>query len=114
MSKQRKHTVSIHKSVYHDVNTGAYAALGGPFYIKKLLGKAHYLVRASDAFYHEVSPACFEATLKNSKHRFIIIFQRSFATMLSILRKWHVFVQKKSTFSKFEKSILRKNRVLSL
>tara|TARA_R100000231_G_scaffold130465_1_gene102143 strand:+ start:2713 stop:2973 length:261 start_codon:yes stop_codon:yes gene_type:complete len=68
MSKQRKHTVSIHKSVYHDVNTGAYAALGGPFYIKKLLGKAHYLVRASDAFYHEVSPACFEATLENSKH----------------------------------------------
>ena len=44
MSKQRKHTVSIHKSVYHDVNTGAYAALGGPFYIKKLLGKAHQLV----------------------------------------------------------------------
>ena len=68
MSKQRKHTVSIHKSVYHDVNTGAYAALGGPFYIKKLLGKAHYLIRASDAFYHVVSPACFEATLENSKH----------------------------------------------
>ena len=66
MSKQRKHTVSIHKSVYHDVNTGAYAALGGPFYIKKLLGKAHYLVRASDAFYHEVSPACFEATVARS------------------------------------------------
>ena len=35
MSKQRNHMQSIHKSVYHDVNTGAYAALGGPFYIKK-------------------------------------------------------------------------------
>ena len=53
--------------IYHDVNTGAYAALGGPLFIKKLLGKAHYLVRASDAFYHEISPACFEATLANLK-----------------------------------------------
>ena len=45
---------------------GAYAALGGPLYIKNYLGKAHYLIQASDSFFHEITPACFEATMKRS------------------------------------------------
>ena len=35
MSKTRIHTLSLHKNKFMDVNTGPYAALGGPLYIKK-------------------------------------------------------------------------------
>ena len=40
MSKQRNHMQTLHKEVFEDVNVGAYAALGGPFYVKKILGKS--------------------------------------------------------------------------
>ena len=43
---QRKHTLSIHKKDFFDKSKGAYAALGGPLYIKEYLGEAHYLVQA--------------------------------------------------------------------
>ena len=41
---------------FFDESKGAYAALGGPLYIKNYLGKAHYLIQASDSFFHEVTP----------------------------------------------------------
>ena len=34
--------------------------------IKKILGKSHYLIKASESFYHEVTPQCFEMTMKRS------------------------------------------------
>ena len=49
-----------------DESKGPYAALGGPLFVKKILGKAHYLIQASDSFYHEISPACFKATVARS------------------------------------------------
>ena len=66
MSKTRVHNLSIHKKDFADPTKGPYAALGGPFYIKKILGKSHYLIKASESFYHEVTPACFEQTIKRS------------------------------------------------
>tara|TARA_B100000886_G_C20189016_1_gene393459 strand:+ start:137 stop:391 length:255 start_codon:yes stop_codon:yes gene_type:complete len=66
MSKERQHTKSIHKNDFFDKSKGAYAALGGPLYIKKILGKATYLIQASDSFYHEITPACFKATVERS------------------------------------------------
>ena len=66
MSKTRVHSLSIHKKDFFDESKGAYAALGGPLYIKNYLGKAHYLIQASDSFFHEITPACFEATIERS------------------------------------------------
>ena len=66
MSKERQHTKSIHKNDFFDESKGPYAALGGPLFVKKILGKAHYLIQASDSFYHEISPACFKATVARS------------------------------------------------
>ena len=66
MSKERVHTKSLHKKEFFDKTKGPYAALGGPLYIKKYLGKATYLIQASDSFYHEISPACFKATIARS------------------------------------------------
>ena len=66
MSKERQHTKSIHKNDFFDESKGPYAALGGPLYIKKILGKATYLIQASDSFYHEITPACFKATVERS------------------------------------------------
>mgnify|MGYP003142094197 CR=1 FL=1 len=63
---QRKHTLSIHKKDFFDKSKGAYAALGGPLYIKEYLGEAHYLIQASESFFHEITPACFEATVERS------------------------------------------------
>ena len=66
MSKTRIHNLSLHKNKFRDETVGPYAALGGPFYIKKILGKSHYLIKASESFYHEVTPQCFEQTMKRS------------------------------------------------
>ena len=66
MSKTRIHNLSLHKDKFRDETVGPYAALGGPFYIKKILGKSHYLIKASECFYHEVTPQCFEMTIKRS------------------------------------------------
>ena len=66
MSKTRVHSLSIHKKDFFDKSKGAYAALGGPLYIKNYLGKAHYLIQASDSFFHEITPACFKATMERS------------------------------------------------
>ena len=66
MSKTRVHSLSIHKKDFFDASKGAYAALGGPLYIKNYLGKAHYLIQASDSFFHEITPACFKATIERS------------------------------------------------
>ena len=66
MSKTRIHSLSLHKYKFRDEKVGPYAALGGPFYIKKILGKSHYLIKASESFYHEVTPACFEQTINRS------------------------------------------------
>ena len=66
MSKTRQHCLSIYKKDFTDKAKGPYAALGGPFYIKKILGKSHYLIKASESFYHEVTPQCFEQTMKRS------------------------------------------------
>ena len=37
------------KNDFFDESKGPYAALGGPLYIKKILGKATYLIQASDS-----------------------------------------------------------------
>ena len=66
MSKTRVHSLSLHKDKFRDKDVGPYAALGGPFYIKKILGKSHYLIKASESFYHEITPACFKETIKRS------------------------------------------------
>ena len=66
MSKTRIHSLSLHKDKFNDETLGPSAALGGPFYIKKILGKSHYLIKASENFYHEVTPECFECTMKRS------------------------------------------------
>ena len=66
MSKTRVHNLSLHKDKFNDTTIGPAAALGGPFYIKKILGKSHYLIKASESFYHEVTPACFEQTVNRS------------------------------------------------
>ena len=66
MSKTRVHNLSLHKDKFNDTTIGPAAALGGPFYIKKILGKSHYLIKASESFYHEVTPACFEQTVSRS------------------------------------------------
>ena len=66
MSKTRVHNLSLHKDKFNDTTIGPAAALGGPLYIKKILGKSHYLIKASESFYHEITPACFEQTLKRS------------------------------------------------
>ena len=66
MSKTRVHNLSLHKNKFRDETVGPYAALGGPFYIKKILGKSHYLIIASESFYHEVTPACFEQSVNRS------------------------------------------------
>ena len=66
MSKTRQHCLSIYKKDFTDKAKGPYAALGGPFYVKKILGKTHYLIQASESFYHEVTPQCFEMTVKRS------------------------------------------------
>lgn len=66
MSKTRVHSLSIHKDKLLDEAVGPYAALGGPFYVKKILGKSHYLIEASATIYHEVTPACFEQTMARS------------------------------------------------
>ena len=66
MSKTRIHNLSLHKDKFRDETVGPYAALGGPFYIKKILGKSHYLIKASESFYHEITPACFKETIKRS------------------------------------------------
>ena len=66
MSKERVHTKSLHKKEFFDKTKGPYAALGGPFYVKKILGKTHYLIQASESFYHEITPACFKETIKRS------------------------------------------------
>ena len=66
MSKTRVHSLSIHKKDFTDKAKGPYAALGGPFYVKKILGKTHYLIQASESFYHEITPACFKATMERS------------------------------------------------
>ena len=66
MSKTRVHNLSLHKDKFNDTTIGPAAALGGPFYIKKILGKSHYLIKASESFYHEVTPACFEQTINRS------------------------------------------------
>ena len=58
--------VDYAKNKFRDETVGPYAALGGPFYIKKILGKSHYLIKASESFYHEVTPQCFEQTIKRS------------------------------------------------
>ena len=60
MSKTRVHSLSIHKKDFFDASKGAYAALGGPLYIK------NYLIQASDSFFHEITPACFKATMERS------------------------------------------------
>ena len=41
MSKTRIHSLSLHKEKFNDQTLGPSAALGGPFYIKKILGKSH-------------------------------------------------------------------------
>ena len=66
MSKTRVHSLSLHKDKFNDKSIGPAAALGGPLYIKKILGKSHYLIKASESFYHEVTPQCFEMTVKRS------------------------------------------------
>ena len=66
MSKTRIHNLSLHKDKFNDTTIGPAAALGGPFYIKKILGKSHYLIKASESFYHEITPACFKATVERS------------------------------------------------
>ena len=66
MSKTRVHNLSLHKDKFNDKTIGPAAALGGPLYIKKILGKSHYLIKASESFYHEITPACFEQTLQRS------------------------------------------------
>ena len=43
--KSIEHILSIHKKDFFDKSKGAYAALGGPLYIKEYLGEAHYLVQ---------------------------------------------------------------------
>ena len=37
MSKTRIHSLSLHKDKFNDATLGPSAALGGPFYIKKIL-----------------------------------------------------------------------------
>ena len=63
---ERQHCLSIYKKDFTDKAKGPYAALGGPFYVKKILGKTHYLIQASESFYHEITPACFKETIKRS------------------------------------------------
>ena len=67
MSKQRKHMHSLQKKVFEDETVGAYAALGGPFFVKKMLGEAAFYVQASATVYQQIPTDCFEQTISRSR-----------------------------------------------
>ena len=66
MSKQRNHMQTLHKEVFEDAAVGAYAALGGPFYVKKILGKSKYFIQSEASLYNQIPAECFEATISRS------------------------------------------------
>ena len=62
---KRKHMCSMIKEQFEDKTTGPTAALGENFYVKEVLGTAKYF-RKFDNFYHEITKACLDCTIKNS------------------------------------------------
>ena len=65
MSKQRKHMHSLKKKVFEDLTVGAYAALGGPFFV--ILGEAAFL-QSSATVYQQIPTDCFEQIIVDQEH----------------------------------------------
>ena len=63
---RRKHMCSMIKEQFENKETGPAAALGENFYVKKVLGTTKYF-RKFDNFYHEITKACLDTTINNSR-----------------------------------------------
>ena len=65
-AKQRNHMLSLHAKDFQDTATGACAALGGPFHVKRVLGKSKYFIQSEASLYQQIPEECFKATVERS------------------------------------------------